>query len=54
MKPDPTVQIGNNVMRKGELLTIRNHAKTINAFKVISVVETDSYPTTKQSDAVSI
>jgi len=43
--PDATVQLGEIVMRVGELLSIRDHAGTTHTFQITSVEEVNWIPT---------
>jgi len=45
VKPDATVQLGEEVMSSGELLSIRDHADATHEFKITSIDEVRWFPT---------
>ncbi len=45
VNPDPTVQLGEEVMRVGEFLSIRDHASDMHTFRITSMSEIHWVPT---------
>jgi len=50
VSPDATVQLGEESMEVGELLSIRDHASAAHEFRITSLHETRWFPTATERD----
>jgi len=48
-RSDPTLQLGDEILQEGELLSIRDHADAMHTFRITSVKEVRWFPTAAKS-----